>query len=84
MVACFEGWECTPDLHKHKGNTKMEKTNQDKKHRSTKTDMYGFPCLLRQDNNKADKEKKKDSTFTYSVNVIYGPQTANPINAWNY
>lgn len=35
----------------------MEKTDQDKKHRSTKTDMYGFPCLLRQDNNKADKEK---------------------------
>lgn len=33
----------------------MQKANQDKKRSSTKTDMYGFPCLLRQDNNKADK-----------------------------
>lgn len=42
--------------------------------------MPGFPCLVRHDNNKAHKEKWKDSTFTYSVNLVYGPHTANPTN----
>lgn len=36
----------------------MEKANQEpppkKKYRSSKTDMYGFPCLLRHDDNKTE------------------------------
>lgn len=82
MVACFEGFKCTPDLHKHKGHIKMEKANQDKKLGSTKTDMQGVPCLLWHDSHKADNKNKR---ILLSF-ILHGSQIANSTNikfVWN-
>lgn len=36
------------------GKGKSRTPPQKKKYRSSKTDMYGFPCLLRHDDNKTE------------------------------